>query len=314
MKQRLLTNKLFVAIIAMFCCALWGSAFPCIKIGYEMFNISNSDTVTQILFAGLRFAVAGLMVIIFGSVIERKFLMPKRKECRKVVILSLFQTIYQYVFFYIGLAHTSGVKASIIIGSNVFIAIFAACFIFKQEKLSITKLLGCMIGFAGVIVINVAGVDVNMDFSLLGEGFVFLAATAYAISSALIKRYSVTSNTIMLSGYQFLFGGLVMSVIGWGLGGSIEIKDIKQLGMLMYLALISAVAYSLWTVLLKYNSVSKVSVYGFMNPVWGVILSTLLLNEGKGIFSVVSFVSLILVCLGIIIVNFNKDLLVRDRY
>ena len=308
MKQKILTNTIAVALIAMLCCALWGSAFPCIKIGYEMFGINNSDTVTQILFAGIRFALAGVMVIIYGSISGRKVMCPKKKEWWRVIILSLFQTIYQYVFFYIGLAHTSGVKASIIIGSNVFIAIFATCFVFKQEKFSITKLVGCIIGFVGVIIINVAGVGIDMGFSLLGEGFIFLAATSYAISSALIKKFSTTSNTIMLSGYQFLFGGVVMSIAGILFGGRIKITNTEQLLMLLYLALISAVAYSLWTVLLKYNTVSKVSVFGFMNPVWGVVLSTVLLNEGKDIFSASSVVSLALVCVGIIVVNLNKDL------
>ena len=307
MKQKILTNTLTVALIAMFCCALWGSAFPCIKIGYEMFGIENSDTVTQILFAGIRFALAGIMVILYGSISDKKFMRPEKRECHRVIILSLFQTIYQYVFFYIGLAHTSGVKASIIIGSNVFIAIFAACFVFRQEKFSVTKLVGCVIGFAGVVIINLAGAGINMKISLLGEGFIFLAATSYAISSALIKKYSNTSNTIMLSGYQFLFGGLVMSVAGVLLGGRIKIVNNEQLLMLTYLALISAVAYSLWTVLLKYNTVSKVSVFGFMNPVWGVVLSAILLNEGQDIFSLSSFVALALVCVGIIIVNINKN-------
>lgn len=307
MKQKILTNTLTVALIAMFCCALWGSAFPCIKIGYEMFGIDNSDTVTQILFAGIRFALAGIMVILYGSISEKRFMRPEKREYHRVIILSLFQTIYQYVFFYIGLAHTSGVKASIIIGSNVFIAIFAACFVFRQEKFSVTKLVGCVIGFAGVVIINLAGAGISMEISLFGEGFIFLAATSYAISSALIKKYSNTSNTIMLSGYQFLFGGLVMSVAGVLLGGRIKIVNIEQLLMLTYLALISAVAYSLWTVLLKYNTVSKVSVFGFMNPVWGVVLSAILLNEGQDIFSLSSFVALALVCVGIIIVNLNKN-------
>lgn len=303
MKQKLLTNKLTVAIIAMFCCVLWGSAFPGIKIGYEMFDIANNDTTTQILFAGLRFAIAGVMVIIFGSARERKILHPNKKEYSKVVILSLFQTIYQYVFFYIGLAHTSGVKASVIIGSNVFIAIFAACFVFKQEKVNMLKIVGCIVGFAGVVIINVAGVDVNMNFSFIGEGFIFLAATSYAISSALIKKYSKTSDTIMLSGYQFLFGGLVMSGIGFLLGGRIAILNGKQMGILLYLSVVSALAYSLWTILLKYNSVSRVSVYGFMNPVCGVVLSAVLLGEAKNIISMASISALILVCAGIIIVN-----------
>ncbi len=73
--------------------------------------------------------------------------------------------------------------------------------------------------------------------------------------------------------------------------------------LLLYLALVSAVAYSLWGILLKYNPVSRITVFGFMNPVIGVVLSALLLNESNQAFSVYGLVSLILVCLGIWLVN-----------
>lgn len=74
-------------------------------------------------------------------------------------------------------------------------------------------------------------------------------------------------------------------------------------GMLVYLAVVSAVAYSLWGILLKYNPVSKVAVFGFMNPVFGVILSALLLGEGAQAAGVKSLIALLLVSIGIYVVN-----------
>ena len=80
----------------------------------------------------------------------------------------------------------------------------------------------------------------------------------------------------------------------------------KGLLMLGYLAFISAMAYSLWAMLLKYNPVSKITVYGFMNPVFGVILSAFILGEAEQAFGIKSLGALILVCIGIYIVNGTK--------
>ena len=105
--------------------------------------------------------------------------------------------------------------------------------------------------------------------------------------------------------YQFAAGGLVMVV--WGLvgGGRIGVTQAGPagIGMLCYLAFISAAAYTLWSLLLKYNPVSRVAVYGFMNPVFGVILSAWLLAENDQAFGVKTAAALGLVCLGIYVVN-----------
>ena len=73
--------------------------------------------------------------------------------------------------------------------------------------------------------------------------------------------------------------------------------------LLLYLAALSAAAFSIWTLLLKYNPVSKVAVFGFMNPVFGVILSALLLGEGAQAAGVKSLIALLLVSIGIYVVN-----------
>lgn len=136
MKDKNFLERTFVVcLLAMLCCFLWGSAFPCIKIGYQMFQISSDQTMSQILFAGVRFTLAGILVILFGSILSRKILLPKRSSCKNILIICLFQTVIQYLFFYIGMAHTSGVKASIVEASNVFLAILVANLIFHQESL-----------------------------------------------------------------------------------------------------------------------------------------------------------------------------------
>ena len=307
MKDKNFLERTFVVcLLAMLCCFLWGSAFPCIKIGYQMFQISSDQTMSQILFAGVRFTLAGILVILFGSILSRKILLPKRSSCKSILIICLFQTVIQYLFFYIGMAHTSGVKASIVEASNVFLAILVANLIFHQEKLTFSKILGCVIGFAGVILINLTGSGLGGGMTMTGEGFILLSAAAYAVSSVLIKRFSVYENPVVISGYQFMIGGLIMIVVGLAGGGSLHPTSPASALMMLYMALISAVAYTIWGILLKYNPVSRVAVFGFMNPVFGVVLSALLLKEGSQIPFLQCAVSLVLVCLGIYIVNKNN--------
>lgn len=291
---------------ALLCCALWGSAFPCIKIGYRLFDIASGDVAAQILFAGCRFTLAGVLALAIGSALNREWLVPKRRSYGRIAKLALLQTVAQYIFFYVGLANTTGVKASIIEGVNVFIAILVASLLFHQEKLSAAKILGCVIGFAGVVLVNSSGGGLDLGFHFTGEGFIFLSTIAYAFSSVFLKRYSKEDNPVLLSGWQFVFGGLVMIVCGLLAGGRLSEWSVAGVLMLLYMAVISAVAYSLWGILLKYNPVSKVAVFGFMNPVFGVILSAILLHEGDSI-GVMCLVSLALVCAGIYIVNRGEE-------
>lgn len=302
-KKKILTKPLVVCLLAMICCLLWGSAFPCIKIGYRLFAIAGTDRPTQILFAGCRFVLAGTLTLLIGSLIARRPLLPPEKSFGDIMTLSLFQTILQYLFFYMGLAGTSGVKASIITATNVFWAILVATLIFHQEKLTVRKIIGCLLGFSGVVMVNLAGARLTGGFTLTGDGFILFSAIAAAVSSSLIKGYSQKYDPVTLSGWQFVAGGLVMILAGLVLGGRLALPSPAALGMLLYLGFLSATAYTLWSVLLKYNPVSTVLVYGFMNPIAGVLLSALLLGETSQAFSLAGLGALVLVCAGITVVN-----------
>ena len=304
-KTDFLQKTWVVCLLALVCTFLWGSASPCIKLGYAYFQIPSSETWTQVLFAGIRFILAGVLTVLIGSVLNRKMLVPTRSSLPSIAKLALFQTILQYIFFYIGLAHNSGVKASIINGSNTFFVILLASLLFHQEKLNFKKVAGCVIGFAGVIVVSINGKSIDMDLSLMGDGSLFLCAISYAVSSCLMKNYSKKDNPVMLSGYQFIFGGIVMVILGLIMGGRITHVSVSAILMLFYLACISAVAYSLWGILLKHNPVSKVAIFGFTNPVFGVLLSAWWLGEGSKELGINALVALVLVCIGICIVNYT---------
>ena len=288
-------------LTAIFCNFLWGSAFPCIKIGYHLFQVSANDSASQILFAGTRFTLAGILVILIGSFLSGKKLLPTKNNFPKVLILALFQTILQYLFFYIGLAHTSGVKSSIIEATSVFMAILISSFFFRMERFTSKKILGCLLGFAGVVLVNLGGHAVSMGFQWNGEGFILLSTISCACSTVLIKFFSRTENPVLLSGWQFFIGGLVMALYGFLTGGRLTVTSGAAWLLLLYLALISSVAYSLWGILLKYHPVSKVSVYGFTNPVFGVLLSAVFLHENALGWQI--FAALPLVCIGIWCVN-----------
>ena len=302
--KSLLEKPTIVVIVAVLCCLLWGSAFPCIKLGYQLFDIPSGDSSSQILFAGIRFTLAGILVILAGSMMQGKLLKPSKTAIPKVLKLCMFQTVLQYIFFYIGLAHITGVKGSIVNAVNVFFTILVSCLLFRLEKLDRQKLIGCIIGFAGVIIVNLGG-EFDMSFTILGDGFLMISAFAYALSSVLIKIYGKDENPVMLSGYQFAAGGLIMILAGVAMGGRLNAVTFQGILLLLYMAFISAGSYTLWSLLLKYNPVSKVAVFGFCTPIFGVILSAIILGESTS-FQLKTLIALMFVCVGIIIVNYKK--------
>ncbi len=298
-----LQRTVAVCFLAMVCCLLWGSAFPCIKIGYEMFQIDAADTASQILFAGVRFTLAGILVILIYSLAKKQLLIPKKSSWIMIGKVSAFQTVLQYLFFYMGLAHTTGVKGSIIEAANVFIAILIASFAFHQERFTQVKAIGCVIGFLGVVLVNLTGEGLSGGIRFDGEGFLLIACVAYAISSVLIKIYSQREDPVVISGYQFLTGGIVMIVIALAAGGKLQAGGPASLILMLYMAMISAVAYSAWGLLLKCNPVSRVTVYSFMTPVFGVVLSAVFLGESTDMPVLQTLSALALVCTGVYIVN-----------
>lgn len=302
-RKSILTRPLAVALLAGFCCLLWGSAVPFINLGYRLFAIGAGETATQILFAGCRFMLAGALTVAFASIGQRRLVKPRPGSWAKVVKLALVQTVTQYVFFYIGVAHTSSVKGSIIQGLNAFVAILVACYLFRSERMNGQKWLGGLLGVVGIVLVSLDGTGLDVSFSLVGEGFMLVSMVASACSAGLIKRYGQGDDPVALSGWQFMLGGAAMALCGLAAGGRLHPQSVAAGGVLLYLAALSATAYTLWAVLLKVNPVSHVAVYMFLQPIFGVMLSLLLVDSGAQVPLARYGAALLLICLSIVIVG-----------
>lgn len=294
------TRRKVVFAVASLCCLLWGSAYPAIKNGYALFNIAASDIPSKLVFAGYRFIFAGLILLAIAA-LGQKTLRLSRRTVGQVCLLGLTQTSLQYVFFYIGLAYATGVKSSIMNATGTFFSVLLAHWIYKNDRLSVNKALGCVVGFVGVMVVNFSEGLLRFDFTLLGEGFIVIAAFVLSAASVYGKKISQQVDSVVLTGYQLAIGGLALLLIGLATGGTLSGFTVKSAALMLYLVLLSSAAFSLWTILLKYNRVSMVTVFNFMIPVFGTVLSALFLDER--ILEWKNGLALLLVCYGIWLVT-----------
>ena len=133
-----------------------------------------------------------------------------------------------------------------------------------------------------------------------------LSTVSNSFSSVLIKRFSRDEDPVVISGYQFIVGGIVMIIIGLILGGRVTVSNFGGVLIFLYLALLSALAYSLWGILLKHNPVSRVTVFNFTTPIFGTFLTMLFYPTESASHSPINLaITLILVSAGIFLLNYN---------
>lgn len=299
-----LQRPLPMTLLATACITFWGSAATFIKLGYAAMSVDGQDSASQLLFAGCRFTLAGLMTLIALGLLRRRPPLPRRDgAAKRISILALTQTFGQYVCFYIGVAHTSGTNTAIISGCSAFITILAAALVFRTEKLNRYKTVGCLLGVAAVVLMNFSGLSQGVRFSLAGEGMIFGSLLSNVLSTNFIKRFSQEDDPLTLSGWQFTCGGLALMAAGLAMGGRIDLLAPRALPILVYLAFVSAFSYGIWSVLLKFNPVSRITVFNSANPLFGVFFSALLLGETEQAKQPATLLALALVCCGVYLVN-----------
>lgn len=300
----LLTNKYWVIVIVLFCAVLWGSAFPVLKVSYAELGIAPDDRYAIIVLAGIRFFLASLIIFILIVVGIRQSPKVNRKMLPQLFLLGLLQISLQYFFFYNGLAHTTGMKGAILSSAGIFFVVVLAHFVYADDRLDWRKIIGLTAGFAGIILIN-SGKHLTLDFSWQGEGFMILSGLVSAIGTILAKRISKEVHPFVLTAWQMLLGSLLLIAVGLlGLKPHAMVFTNKALLLLLYSAFLSATAFSLWYAILKYNKAGEISVYKFMTPVSGAILSALFIPGER--LTLNMFMALGLVALGVIIVNYQR--------
>ncbi|MDK2800999.1 MAG: hypothetical protein PWP27_1968 [Clostridiales bacterium] len=305
--KKYLSNPVYAILIALFSCILWGSAFPVLKISFDELGIAANDIYTKLAFAGARFLLASIFLfILLKFVMQYPLKISNNKILLELIVLGIVQTTLQYFFFYNGLAHTSGAKGAIIMASQTLFVVLLAHFIYSDDKMNWRKILGLIVGFTGIILVNWGKEGLNLEFTFIGEGFLILAALAGAIGNILSKKYATHIHPFFLTAWQMLLGSFLL--LGFGAVGLHKNNmnfTIKAVILFVYSAFLSATAFSLWNSLLKYHKAGEISMFRFMIPVSGAILSVVFIPDEN--LTIHLFCALVLVSLGIISVYYQKQ-------
>ncbi len=272
------TKPRWVAVLAFTAAVVWGCAYPLIKLGFEELAITSDLTGGKLLFAGIRFAVSGIVVLTVAFALHRPFRLRKSSDLWYLLLYSLLNTTLHYLCFYIGLSHAPGARSAILNSLSVFSVIPLACFFFRSDAMSLRKLLGCILGFAGIMALNLGSTD-SGHFTWQGDGMIILnalfGATATLLTRGLGKRVDVFTGT----GYSLAIGGFLLVLTGWALGGYIPHPSPLGGVYLLLLVGISTVGFGLYNKLLTCNPVGKVAIYNALIPVVGAVTSCICLAE-----------------------------------
>ena len=294
--NKFLEKKWFAVVGAIICTALWGSAYPVIKYSYTQLSIvSTSD---KLCFAGARFLLAGAMVFLAAWIIRKKPPLIPKRLIGGAVLYGTVQTGLMYILNYIGVAHTSATKTSLLTAASAFFAVLFAPLFFKSERLTALKLFGVMLGFGGVIVVNTSAADGGVTF--LGEGLV-LTATLLNTAGSFIGKRVAEGRVFEMTAWQLLIGGALITAAALIMGGSFDFS-VQSLLLTLYLAFVSAAAFSLWTALLTRHEAGRILVFNLLIPPFGALWSFLILGE-RQILDPMYLLSAAMITAGIIMVN-----------
>ena len=300
-KKSILTKTWVMVLLAFLCQALWGVVFPVIKKSYELFSISGVGST--LLFASIRFMIAGVLLLLLESAVSRRFPLVRGKDAGKLILLGTIQTGLTYTFQYIAMLNASSINCSILNGTGVIFSTIIAHFLFSDDRMTLRKAAGAIIGFLGVLVCFVWGGKLE-GFSLKGEGLLLLSIICFVSGANLSRKITKGMNSVVVSGYNLLTGGVEIFLLSLLLGGKVQYGGIMGMGCLLFLSLTSCVCLYLWTALINANSVSKIAVFQCVNPITGAIAAALLL--GESVFEPKYIISVLLVVLGIVIITSGR--------
>lgn len=302
-KISIFQRPVWVSVFALTAAIAWGWAFPLIKVGFNDFGITPDMTGSKMLFAGIRFAVAGLIVLSVARSSGRSFKTNKMSDWYFIIAFTLMNTTLHYFFFYIGMSHSEGSRAAILNSLSTFLVVLLACACFRSDRLTSKKILGCSVGFGGILALNLGGAE-SGQFSWLGDGMIILNAFCSAMANLMTRRLSRMVDVFVGTGYSLSIGGMLLIISGLYFDGTLPNINMSGILCLMLLICISALGFTLYNKLLSLNPMGKVAIYNSLIPIVGAITSCLCLGE---IFHAKYALAGGLAALGIYIINKGKN-------
>ena len=307
MRSRVLSTT-FLAIVA---CLLWSTAFVGVKIGLKY--------TTPLQFAGFRFFLSGIYILPFcGNLFKSIKLI--RQHWKEVLRLALFQTFLLYTMFYLGISLVPAAITAIIIGASpLFSAILAHLFL-KDDRLSMRNMVSISLGMIGVVIIAMSRGSFSWaeGKELWGILILILANLAGSMGNVIVVKYRSGLPPLLLNSAQLMTGGLGLILLSIPFEGlSFGINEPQYYISLGWLSFMSAVAFSIWFILLRRPGikVSELNVWKFLIPVFGAAMSWIILvNEQP---EAIALIGMLLIGLSLIVLNANqirkKNKLLKDE-
>ena len=222
MKEKSLKNllPLLLAVVVMM---LWGSLYPTVKLGYEKFEIDTAYYPNLLMFAGMRFTVSGALITLFLGVKNKAIPTVKsKKEWGGIALVALFAVILNYGCAFYGLSLVESSKTALLKQSGVLIFIVLCALIFKDDKMTVGKGVGAVLGLGSIIILNINQLGLSMG---LGEAIIIASSFCTVTASVICKKLLKNTDSIVMTGYSQLLGGVVLLVIGLACGGSMRLKE-----------------------------------------------------------------------------------------
>lgn len=278
MPGRLLKSPRGAVLVILVASVLWGSAFPAIKRGYALLDLSAETGWEVLAFAGVRFLLAGVLLL-GGAAIFRLGPLPTRRQLPMLLALGLVQTTLQYTTFYIGLARTTGVKASVIVASGSFFLAGLSPVFYRDDRIDRARVIGLALGFLGVVLANQArGGGTSGTGQWVGDLLILGTGVCSAVASLLSKRLVQDLHPVVVNGVQVTFGSLVLLAMSLPFAEPpMAAPSGEVMALTLYLAVVTAVAFTLYYLVLKHHDLSRVAAYRFLIPISAVTLSALLI-------------------------------------
>ncbi|MBQ3189167.1 MAG: DMT family transporter [Bacteroidaceae bacterium] len=277
-KNDIFTRPAWVVFFALMAAVAWGWAYPLIKLGFDEFAITANMTGSKMLFAGIRFAFSGVIVLMIAFAAKRNFRVRNVQAWLYVLLFALLNTTLHYAFFYIGLSHSAGARAAILNSLGVFLLVILACLFFKSDKLTFSKIAGCVVGFVGLLTLNIGGGD-SGGFTLMGDGMIILNAICSAAAGLMTRGLGSRVDVFVGTGYSLALGGLLLVVLGCAMGATLPQITVAGIVVLFLLVCISSLGFTIYNKLLTCNPVGRVAIFNSLIPVVGALTSCLCLDE-----------------------------------
>ncbi|MGQ9852432.1 MAG: DMT family transporter [Candidatus Oleimicrobiaceae bacterium] len=268
---------LSVSLLALGACILWSTAFAGVKFGLHF--------VRPLSFAGVRFLVSGLLLLPFACRLPRVGA-ELRAGMRTVLLVALFQSVLLYASFFLGMTLVSGALGAIVVGASPLIAAVVAHLAMDNDAMTLPKATAIVGGMVGISIISLSREPWTATGlrELLGVILLLLGALFSAVGNVVVARDNRRVHPVLLTAAQFSIGGLVLLALGMTVEGPPHLRlPLAFYGALLWLATLSAAAFSIWFFLLTVPGVkvSELNLWKFVIPVFGALFSWLLLPEEK---------------------------------